>query len=278
VNDWLRKRFARRRGQTVLQTWHGTPLKRIALDRPGTRLRAGLASRRESSHWDIMLAQNPFSAEVFRSAYAFRKAIWQEGYPRDDVLRTGDGAAIRKRLGIPAKTRVILYAPTWRDDRPGKVDHLDVGSFSRDLGPGFLTLIRGHSRTLRPGSDVVAAGVLDVTSYPDISELFLVADVLITDYSSVMFDFSVTGKPIYFFTPDLVHYRDELRGFYFDLLAEAPGPVLTDPGELARRIRTPDPDEFAERYAAWRARFNPLDDGSAGERVVRRLLAENLLG
>jgi CDP-glycerol glycerophosphotransferase len=277
VNDWLRKRFRRRRGQTVMQTWHGTPLKKIALDRPGTRLRAAIASRRESSHWDIMLAQNPFSADVFRSAYAFRKPIWQEGYPRDDVLRSGDGAAIRTRLGIDARTTVVLYAPTWRDDRPGKVDHLDVASFGKDLGEGFVTLIRGHSRTLRPGADVVAAGVIDVTSYPDISELFLVADVLITDYSSVMFDFSVTGKPIYFFAPDLVHYRDQLRGFYFDLLAEAPGPVLTDPAELVRMIRNPDPSEFADRYAAWRARFNPRDDGHAGERVVRRLIAEQLL-
>jgi len=139
-----------------------------------------------------------------------------------------------------------------------------------------ITSIRGHARTLRPGADVVAEGVIDVTGYPDISELFLVADALITDYSSVMFDFTVTGKPIYFFTPDLVHYRDELRGFYFDLLAEAPGPVLTDPSELARSIKSSVPYQFAERYASWRARFNPRDDGHAGERVVKRMIAEGL--
>jgi CDP-glycerol glycerophosphotransferase len=170
-----------------------------------------------------------------------------------------------------------LYAPTWRDDRPGKVDHLDVAKFARDLGPDFVTLIRGHSRSMLPGVEIVADGVIDVTSYPDISELFLVADALITDYSSVMFDFSVTGKPIYFFTPDLAHYRDDLRGFYFDLLADAPGPVLTDATELASRIRAADSTEFAERYAAWRARFNPSDDGHAGERVVQRMLDEGLL-
>jgi len=277
VNDWLRKRYRKRRGQTVLQTWHGTPLKKIALDRAGTALRTAIASRRESSRWGIMLAQNPFSADVFRSAYAFRGPVWLEGYPRDDILVTGDGEAVRQRLGIAPSARVVLYAPTWRDDRPGKVDHLDVASFGKALGPGFVTLIRGHSRTLRPGADVVAEGVIDVTSYPDISDLFLIADALVTDYSSVMFDFTVTGKPIYFFTPDLVHYRDELRGFYFDLLAEAPGPVLTDPAQLVSAIREPDADQFAERYAAWKAKFNPRDDGQAGDRVVRRLIAEGLL-
>jgi CDP-glycerol glycerophosphotransferase len=277
VNDWLRKRFRKRRGQTVLQTWHGTPLKQLALDRPGVRLRTNLATRREKSHWSIMLAQNQFSADIFRSAYAFGGPIWQEGYPRDDILVSGDGAAIRSRLGIPKNAKVVLYAPTWRDDRPGKVDHLEAANFARDLGPGFVTLIRGHSRSMLPGVEVVAEGVIDVTSYPDISELFLVADALITDYSSVMFDFSVTGKPIYFFTPDLAHYRDDLRGFYFDLLADAPGPVLTDAAELARRVRASDTAEFADRYAAWRARFNPRDDGHAGERVVQRMLDEGLL-
>jgi CDP-glycerol glycerophosphotransferase len=87
----------------------------------------------------------------------------------------------------------------------------------------------------------------------------------------------VTGKPIYFFTPDLEHYRDQLRGFYFDLIAEAPGPVLTDVAELVRRLRDPDPAEFTDRYAAWQARFNPNDDGHAGERIVTRMLAEGIL-
>jgi CDP-glycerol glycerophosphotransferase len=277
VNDWLRKRFRRRRGQTVLQTWHGTPLKQLALDRPGVGLRTSLATRRERSHWSIMLAQNQFSADVFRSAYAFSGPIWLEGYPRDDILSAGDGAAVRKRLGIAKTAKVVLYTPTWRDDRPGKVDHLNVAHFEQALGAGYVTLIRGHSRSLQPGAEVLADGVLDVTSYPDISELFLVADVLITDYSSVMFDFSVTGKPIYFFTPDLAHYRDDLRGFYFDLLAQAPGPVLSNPAELVTAIRTPAPAEFAERYEAWRAKYNAQDDGGAGERVVRRMIAEGIL-
>jgi len=122
--------------------------------------------------------------------------------------------------------------------------------------------------------------VIDVTGYPDVSELFLVADALVTDYSSVMFDFTVTGKPLFFFTPDLEHYQRTLRGFYFDLLPVAPGPIVSDAAELARLVkdRTDVAPEYRERYAAWRERFNPLDDGHAADRVVARLLAEGIIG
>lgn len=276
INDWLRNRYRKRRHQTVLQTWHGTMLKKLALTRVRQGIRPALATLRERSRWDILLAQNGFAAGVFRRAYAYFGPIWQEGYPRDDVLVAGDREAIRARLDIAPGTTVLLYAPTWRDDRPDHIDHLNVARFAAALGPEYVTLIRGHSRTLTPGEDVDARGVLDVTSYPDVSELFLAADALITDYSSVMFDFSVTGKPIYFFTPDLERYREVLRGFYFDLLPVAPGPIVQDAAELAELVRHPDAvqKEYAAKYAAWRERFNPRDDGHAAERVVARLIRE----
>jgi len=279
VNDWLRKRYKKRRHQKVLQTWHGTMLKKLALSRAHQGLRPAIATVRESRRWDAMLAQNPHSARVFRRSYAFRGPIWQEGYPRDDILRTGDPAAVRARLGLTDDVTIVLYAPTWRDDRPDHVDHLDVARFAERLGPGYVTLIRGHSRTLLPGEDVSAPGVLDVTGYPDVSELFLVADLLVTDYSSVMFDFSVTGKPIFFFTPDLEAYRDQLRGFYFDLLPVAPGPVSNTMDELLAQVTERDAVgvEYADRYRAWRERFNPRDDGSAGDRVVARLIESGFL-
>ncbi|WP_349898618.1 CDP-glycerol glycerophosphotransferase family protein [Parafrigoribacterium soli] len=279
INDWLRNRYRGRRHQRVLQTWHGTMLKKLALNRSGLRLRPALATLRERSRWSILLSQNAYATRIFRRAYLFRGPIWEEGYPRDDVLLTGDAAVVRAKLGIPDDATVLLYAPTWRDDHPGRVDHLDVSAFTEKLGPGYVTLIRGHSRSLQPGSDLHAGGVLDVTSYPDVSELFLVADALITDYSSVMFDFSVTGKPIFFFTPDLERYREVLRGFYFDFIAVAPGPVVRTADELVTLVRRADAAaaDYAERYAAWRARFNPRDDGHAAERVIARVLGESIL-
>jgi CDP-glycerol glycerophosphotransferase len=274
VNDWLRNRYRKRSHQTVLQTWHGTPLKRIALSRRGLRIRPMLATLRERSRWSVMLSQNQHSTRIFRRAYAFFGPIWQEGYPRDDALLTGDPASVRSRLGIDAGKTVLLYAPTWRDDRPDEVDHLDAARFAAELGDDYVVLIRGHARTLQPGADVRANNVIDVTSYPDVSELFVVADVLITDYSSVMFDYTVTGKPVLFFTPDLEHYRDQLRGFYFDLTPVAPGPIARTSDELLElvRERASVAAEYAEKYRDWQRRFNPDDDGRAADRVVAKLI------
>ncbi|MGB4777833.1 CDP-glycerol glycerophosphotransferase family protein [Microbacterium sp.] len=277
VNDWLRRRFTRRSGQVVLQTWHGTPLKRLALHRPGFDPRRAVSVMRESRRWDVLLAQNAYSARILRKAYAFlRRPIWVEGYPRNDVLVTGDGATIRARLGLAGDARVLLYAPTWRDDRDEIVDFLDLERLARDTDA--VVLVRGHSRTLLPGSDAQGARVVDVTGYPDISELLLAADALVTDYSSVMFDFTATGKPLYFFTPDMVHYRGELRGFYFDLAAHAPGPITSTQAELTAVLN--DPGALlatADRYARWRDRFNARDDGRAAERVVARVLDQGFV-
>ncbi|MFI8594069.1 CDP-glycerol glycerophosphotransferase family protein [Microbacterium sp. NPDC078428] len=286
VNDWLRHGFRARPGQHVLQTWHGTPLKRLALHRPGFDPRRMAAVVRESRRWSILLAQNPYAARILRKAYAFlRRPIWVEGYPRNDVLTThgpggsgarGPAAAVRRGLGIGDGERVLLYAPTWRDDRELIVDFLDPQRLAEDADA--VVLVRGHSRTLLPGSDVAGPRVIDVTGYPDVSRLVLASDALITDYSSVMFDYSVTGKPIYFFAPDLDHYRGRLRGFYFDLAERAPGPVVSTHGELVDALTDPAVTEvFAARYDAWRAVFNSRDDGRAAERVVARLRDQGLL-
>ena len=275
VNDWLRRRYARRAGQRVLQTWHGTPLKRLALHRPGFHPRRWAAVVRESRRWDVLLAQNPYAARILRKAYAFLgRPIWVEGYPRNDVLASGDGADVRRALGIAPDERVLLYAPTWRDDREEIVDFVDPGRLAADTGS--VVLVRGHSRTLLPGHDVAGPRVIDVTAYPDTARLLLVADALITDYSSVMFDYSVTGRPMYFLVPDLEHYRGELRGFYFDLIAHAPGPVVRSYADLLRALEG-DPSTHAQRYEAWRRRFNARDDGRAAERVVARIFDQGFL-
>ncbi|MBZ4485942.1 CDP-glycerol glycerophosphotransferase family protein [Microbacterium sp. cx-55] len=276
VNDWLRRRFVRRPGQIVLQTWHGTPLKRLALHRPGFDPRRAIAVIREARRWNVLLAQNPYAAGILKKAYAFLgRPIWVEGYPRNDVLTTEDGSDARRRLGIDPGERVLLYAPTWRDDREQIVDFVDAARLAADTGA--IVLVRGHSRTLLPGEDATGARVIDVTGFPDTSQLLLAADALITDYSSVMFDFTVTGKPVYLLVPDLEHYRGELRGFYFDLETYAPGPLVRTQAELTAALAAEPDAGVAARYRRWQERFNAREDGRAAERVVDRILDQGFL-
>jgi CDP-glycerol glycerophosphotransferase (TagB/SpsB family) len=280
INDWLRWTYRKRPHQKVLQTWHGTMLKRLARDR-NVSLRTRLAAVRQSWRWDALLAQNEYSVAKFRSSYGFRGPIWVTGYPRNDVLGdAAQAAAVRAVIGIPDGKRVLLYAPTWRDDRVDLVDHLDLEVFAEQLPEDFVLLVRGHSRTIEGGSDLAADRLVDVTTYPDAGELMLIADVLVTDYSSMMFDFVSTDRPIIFYTPDLAHYSDVLRGFYFDFAAEAPGPLVETGADLLAAITELDAvtEKFAARRAAWRNKFTPYDDGTAAERVVRRIYDEGWLG
>ena len=276
ANDWLRKKFKHQPHQVVLQTWHGSMFKRIGLDRPGFDKIQEIALKRERDNWDLLLSQNRHSSEIFRSAYAWDGPILEEGYPRNDALTGGDGRPIRELLGIPREHTVVLYAPTWRDDQEKAELLLDVAALTAELGDGYTVLLRGHTRTHEISESVTATNLIDVTTYPDITELFLASDVLITDYSSVMFDFSATGRPMIFFVPDLDDYRDSIRGVYFDLEEVAPGPVVYRQELVAAAIRSAAEDRagvYAELYDAWQARFNAHDDGDSARRVLAALFA-----
>jgi CDP-glycerol glycerophosphotransferase (TagB/SpsB family) len=276
VNEWIRQKFKHQPFQVVLQTWHGSMFKRIGLDRPNFSRDEQLFLSLERSKWDILLSQNEHSTEIFRSAYAWDKPIWTEGYPRNDPMSTQSGEPIRELLGIRGDQKAVLYAPTWRDDHEETmVDFLDLPEMARQLGDEYVSRLRGHSRTLRTGGNVRVPGVIDVTSYPHVTDLFLAADAMITDYSSVMFDYSVTGRPMIFFVPDLAKYRDQTRGVYFDLEELAPGPVLFSQDAVVEAIRSMDADvpRYAAKYAGWQQKFNAHDDGHSAERVIDRLFA-----
>ncbi|WP_416447129.1 CDP-glycerol glycerophosphotransferase family protein [Leucobacter sp. HNU] len=296
VNDWLRFRFRRGRHQTVLQTWHGTMLKHLALGRPNVGLRTRIAIRRESRRWSVMLSHNPHSTEQFRRSYAFRGEILETGYPRDDRLAAsvvGDARIplavdrARRDLGIAAGARVLVYAPTWRDSGVELVDELDVRALADELGDGWIVAARGHTRTHGFGRyGVEHPRVLDVSRYPDVNDVLLAADLLVTDYSSIMFDAAVARVPMAFFVPDLASYRDRERGFTFDFEERAPGPLLTRRDEVvacAREIAADGGDAdwvrgVRARYDAWCASFVPHDDGGASARVVDALVQRGALG
>ncbi|SDK69613.1 bifunctional glycosyltransferase/CDP-glycerol:glycerophosphate glycerophosphotransferase [Streptomyces indicus] len=280
--DWIE----RREGQVIVQTWHGTMLKKIGLDIAAPKFDPGYLERlpRETRNWSLLVSANRFSTPILKRAFGFEGEILESGYPRNDVLYAPDrdqqAARVKRLLGVPQDKKVVLYAPTWRDDQShGKGRfrfdlRLDLQEARERLGADHVLLVRRHSNAV---DSVPGAGdgfVYDVSEYPDISELYLIADLMITDYSSVMFDYAHTGRPMLFFTYDLEHYRDTLRGFYFDFEAEAPGPLLTTSGEVLQAVRDIDSvqEKYAESYGQFRRRFCDFGDGLASKRVAERML------
>ncbi|WP_426978431.1 CDP-glycerol glycerophosphotransferase family protein [Pseudarthrobacter sp. O4] len=278
TNCWVPDKYQRHPEQILVQTWHGTPLKLLGLDRPGSREKASRVAKleKDANQWSLLLSQNRHSTDVFRQAYAYGGEIMESGYPRNDALF--DAEALRKdvrdSLTIPDGNTVILYAPTWREDSAGSPDLLDAGAMASALGPNFTILVRGHSVSLRRGQNVQATGVIDVTSYNDPAGLMAAADVLVTDYSSIMFDFSVTGKPLIFYVPDWDDYTGSGRGVYFDLAEKAPGPLCHSRQEVIDSLHElpASRKKYETAYAAWNKEFNPWDNPRSSAAVVSRIL------
>ncbi|MFF2962061.1 CDP-glycerol glycerophosphotransferase family protein [Streptomyces sp. NPDC057963] len=274
--------FTKRPGQRYLQTHHGTPLKTMGLDqRAYPALTNGISFERIVAHadqWDFSLSANPHTTEIWDRVYPSRYEHLNLGYPRNDIFFTATPeqvAAIRQRLSLAPGRTVLLYAPTHRDYRKGFVPHLDLDRLTRELGPQYVVLVRAHYFYGR-SAGLDSPRVVDVTAHPSVEELCLVSDALITDYSSLMFDYACLDRPIISHTPDWAAYRAS-RGTYFDLLSgrpgDTPGAVATTEDELLELFRTGEwrSARTAELRAAFRERFCPYDDGRAAERVVRRL-------
>lgn len=303
VNDWLRFGFRRGRSQFVLQTWHGTMLKNLALLRPKVSLRTRLAVHRQSRQWSAMLSQNPHATEHFKRAYAFSGQIFELGYPRCDALAAAvvtdsEGVVVvnpvtkklmRERLGATAAL-TVAYLPTWRQ-AGGIVDELQINELAKTLGDSWNIIARGHTRSITAHGYAAApptsgaAQIIDASRHDDINDILLAADVIITDYSSVMFDASVAHLPQLFFVPDIADYRDRERGFSFDFESAAPGPLLGSTAQVTQALKEFEAKgrqaawvrDFMIRAAAWRARYNPHDDGAAAARVANELCARSLL-
>ncbi|KDN85097.1 bifunctional glycosyltransferase/CDP-glycerol:glycerophosphate glycerophosphotransferase [Kitasatospora cheerisanensis] len=282
--------FRRRKGQVVLQTWQGTPLKRIGTDFEKVWFTdAGYLEhlKEEVPQWSLLVAGSRWAAPVLRRAFDYRGKLLESGYPRNDLLFAPDrektAERVRERLGLPEGKQVVLYAPTFREDRrlpEGGYQlnlQLDLAAARAALGDDQVLLVRGHEVVRGQLPEAGNGYVWDVSTYPDMAELLLIADVLVTDYSAAVFDFMNTGRPVLFFTYDLEHYRDNLRGFSLDLEASAPGPLLSTSAEVVAALGDLPKvtAEYADKYEAFREAYCDLDDGAAAARVVDALLAES---
>ncbi len=279
--------FERRAGQTVVQTWHGAPLKRVGTDLTDT-LYADHghldALPRLARQWDVLVSPNRFATGHLGRALAYDGEVLEAGSPRNDLLFAADraevAARVRRDLGLAPDKRVVLYAPTYRDHlaaAPGRFRYeaaLDFRAAEHALGDDHVLLVRKHPLTSGRLPGARAPFVRDVSSHPRAAELLLVADVLVTDYSSLMFDFAHTGRPMLFHTYDLEHYRDTVRGFYLDFETRAPGPLLASTADVVAALRDLDSvtARHAPAYASFRKEYCDLDDGRAAARVAERLM------
>lgn len=279
--EWAKKR----KGNIFLQTWHGTPLKKLVFDQDDVssatpRYKAQVY--KQSRAWDYLIAANYFSSETFKRCFMYHKTMLETGYPRNDILhhenKDAIAVGIKEKLKLPKEKKTILYAPTWRDDEfyeKGQYKfalQMNLHQMKAELGEEYVILLRTH---------YFIADALDVTGledfaynlskYDDISELYLISDILITDYSSVFFDYANLKRPMLFFTYDLEKYRDVLRGFYINIEEELPGPLVFTTEEIIQGIKNIDEikEQYVDKYKLFYEKYCGLEDGTASEKVAK---------
>lgn len=271
-----------------IQTWHGTPLKKMLNDVESFEGRSEDYKFRVNhaiKYWDYLISPSPYASECFKSAFNFKKEILEVGYPRNDIFYSNDKIAleekqklIKQKLGIHDNRKIILYAPTFRDDEINKAKKhvinlkIDLQKFKENFSNEYILIIRPHiiiSNALKL-DDSLSDFVINGASYNEISDLYLISDICITDYSSVMFDFANTKKPLLFFTYDLEYYKEQLRGFYFDFEKEAPGPLIKENEELIEAIKNINNIEkqYEDKYTQFYNRFCTFESGHSAKTIV----------
>lgn len=282
-NCRLPYRLEKRKNQKHVQCWHGTPLKRMGFDieignnvnvsRKGLRL----AYKTESDRLDYFVSPSPYASKCFVSSFNMdSNKVIECGYPRNDYLLKNKKSAeeanrIKSKLGLPSEKTVVLYAPTWQDNKFSSETGTHIGSNPIDQHirqmpqfDDFVFLYRGHNFTTTPDKDNQT--FIDVSSYNHLQELLLVTDVLITDYSSIFFDFMNMDKKIIFFMTNLEEYKTETRGFYLDIENSLPGNIVENVEDLKKELNNPQTDK--KRLESLNQKFNPYEDGNSSKRLV----------
>ncbi|MGL5810449.1 MAG: CDP-glycerol glycerophosphotransferase family protein [Nocardioides sp.] len=285
--------FGKRPGQFLLQCFHGYPAKTMGsaqwrhdeLAPPAVRA----LRRRGVETWDLILSPTPLATQLYREQYGYTGPAIQSGYPRNDALSAPDAGAVRDRvrrdLGIRPDQSAVLYAPTWREHlatRPRAAElttFLDIDAVGAAWGDSHVILLRGHRfhRAARSVPELLGgrtAPVIDVTGHPEINELILASDAAVLDYSSLRFDYALTGRPMVFLVPDLEEYARDSRGFLLPFTDSAPGPLVSDSAGVADQLGdvVALQAKYADRLTDFNARYNPHEDGAATARAVEVLL------
>ncbi|MCJ1656993.1 bifunctional glycosyltransferase family 2 protein/CDP-glycerol:glycerophosphate glycerophosphotransferase [Staphylococcus sp. NRL 16/872] len=279
----------KKENQIYIQTWHGTPLKRLANDMKVVRMPGTTTASykknfyAEASRWDWLVSPNRYSSDIFKTAFWMDEdRIWEIGYPRNDILVTRQNDTeyqeqIKRNLNLPKDKKVIMYAPTWRDDEFVKKGQylfdlkINLANLQKEIGDDYIILLRMHylianALDLHGFEDFA----IDVSNYNDISELYLISDALITDYSSVMFDYGILKRPQFFFAYDIEKYDKGLRGFYMDYMNDLPGEIITDEFKLAEELKHLDQHKvkYKDKIEKFYNDFCSLEQGKSSQFIA----------
>ncbi|MFC1813506.1 CDP-glycerol glycerophosphotransferase family protein [Thermodesulfobacteriota bacterium] len=285
-NGEFGKKIKRRNGTIYINTQHGTPLKKMGIDIPYFNDKKGTFEK--TSKWDYLISPNKYTMEIFKRAYRYSGAFLETGYPRNDIFYTNNKldmiSSIKRKLQIPLDKKVALYAPTWRDyerkriagkdQNKGFDPNLNYNLLYDKLSNEYVIILRFHHLTYnKVETDRFDGFIFDFSkSKYDIQELCLISDVLITDYSSIMFDYANLKRPMLFYTYDIDDYENSIRGFYLDFPKMAPGPLLYNTEELLYAILNIDTvkEEYREKEKSFFNQFCYLEDGNAAKRIVEK--------
>lgn len=271
----------KRRGQYYLQTWHGFALKRIEAD-AAEALEPGYicSCKQDSRQCDLIVSNSAFMSTLYRNSFWYSGEIAEFGTPRNDIFFAPQphlSQKVRAYFGLPQSRQLVLYAPTFRAD--GSIDayRLDtqrlLDACSRRFGGEWSLLSRLHPNVATQSKGLFPYDgdrILDATGYPDMQELLCACDLLLTDYSSCMFDFALSGKPCLRFALDIEAYRQD-RGFYFPL-DQIPFPLADSNEGLQAAIEAFDPDAYHARWNAFTDANGFCEDGQAARRCAQWIL------
>ncbi|MEU5161494.1 CDP-glycerol glycerophosphotransferase family protein [Streptomyces sp. NPDC020875] len=274
--------YGKPNGTRYLQTWHGQTLKAMGFDVPSLRQAPApdqQAFRDGVARWDSLVCPSSEFERTFVPAFEVDAELIRSGYPRNDVLvrwaepeQRARAAAVRERLHIPAEKKVLLYAPTFRDAArgTGQSIRVDFEELAATLSDEWIVVVRAHPYDRFKVAPRLAHFLRDGAGFPDINDLLLSCDAVLTDYSSLMFDYANTGRPILLYTDDYDDYRGGDRGMYYDLEEIAPGPMLTTTDQLAAAMGDLDgvAERHADRYARFQEMFCSYETGYASKIVV----------
>jgi CDP-glycerol glycerophosphotransferase len=272
--------FIKRKNQHYIQTWHSSlRLKRIEKDAEDSLPQHYVQmAKKDSLKCDLLLSGSRFGTEILKRSFWYDGEIFEHGIPRNDLLFQSNSHKrnqIKQRLNIQYESKVLLYAPTFRKGNNLDVYDLDysqvVEKLKTKFGGDWIVLVRLHPLLLMKSSQLVyGEKVIDVTTYDDVQELLLITDTLISDYSSLIFDFSITKRPCFLYVPDVIEYTSKDRQLYFDLM-ELPFISATSNSDLVKKIEEFQNEVYMDSLSKFLDEVGSYEEGKASEYLLKHI-------